>query len=155
MPILIDGHNLIGRMADLSLDDPDDLVRLVERLRRYHARTGKRVMVFFDRGLPGGVSRQLSRHGVKVLFASGVDSADTMILRRLRAYRNPVELTVVSSDQALIAEAEAIGARVVRSEDFIPQLHPAPQDSAPAKPAPSEADVAYWQRMWDDASNHR
>ena len=60
MPLLIDGHNLIGRLPDLRLDDPQDEAKLVARLRVYHARTGKRVTVVFDRGLPGGRSRELS-----------------------------------------------------------------------------------------------
>jgi hypothetical protein len=34
MPFLIDGHNLIGALPDLDLDDPDDEARLVERLQR-------------------------------------------------------------------------------------------------------------------------
>ena len=54
MPILIDGHNLIGRLPDLRLDDPDDEAKLVLRLRAYAARTRKRITVVFDQGLPGG-----------------------------------------------------------------------------------------------------
>ena len=42
MPVLIDGHNLIAKLPGIHLDDPDDEERLVERLRRYQARTGKR-----------------------------------------------------------------------------------------------------------------
>ena len=38
MPFLIDGHNLIGRMPGISLDDPDDEARLVAQLRAFCAR---------------------------------------------------------------------------------------------------------------------
>ena len=56
MPLLIDGHNLIGRgqLPGLRLDDPDDEAKLVTRLRAYCARARKRATVVFDRGLPGG-----------------------------------------------------------------------------------------------------
>ena len=37
MPILIDGHNLIAKLPDLRLDDPDDEAKLVARLRAYYA----------------------------------------------------------------------------------------------------------------------
>ncbi len=47
MPLLIDGHNLIGRLPDLRLDDPDDEAKLVARLRTYCARTRKRITAVF------------------------------------------------------------------------------------------------------------
>ena len=46
MPILIDGHNLIGQMPGLSLEDPHDEEMLVTLLRSYRARTGKEVQEF-------------------------------------------------------------------------------------------------------------
>ena len=36
MLYLIDGHNLIGQMPGLSLDDPHDEAKLVERLKQLH-----------------------------------------------------------------------------------------------------------------------
>ncbi|MGD9375749.1 MAG: NYN domain-containing protein, partial [Anaerolineae bacterium] len=48
MPILIDGHNLVGKLPVLSLQDPDDEQKLIELLRSYQARTGKEVIVVFD-----------------------------------------------------------------------------------------------------------
>ena len=47
MPLLIDGHNLIAKLPSISLDDPHDETQLVELLRRYRARTGKRIQVIF------------------------------------------------------------------------------------------------------------
>ena len=51
MAIMIDGHNLIGKIPGLSLDDPDDEEKLLVRLRAYRARTGKRLVVYFDPGI--------------------------------------------------------------------------------------------------------
>jgi predicted RNA-binding protein with PIN domain len=134
MPLLIDGHNLIGRLPDIRLDDPDDEAKLVARLRTYSARTGKRMTVVFDHGLPGGHSRQLSGGGVKVVFAAAGRSADGILRERIRRARDPRGLTVVTSDREVQVAAEARGVRVVRSDEFAAQL------SAP-QTAPAEEDV--------------
>ncbi|MBU0704895.1 MAG: NYN domain-containing protein [Chloroflexi bacterium] len=124
MPLLIDGHNLIGRgqLPGLRLDDPDDEAKLVARLRTYCARTRKRVTVVFDHGLPGGRSRELSGGGVEVVFASAGRTADGILRERVRRARDPRGLTVVTSDNEVIAAAQAGGARVIRSEEFAAQL---------------------------------
>ena len=48
MQWLIDGHNLIGQMPNLRLDDPDDEAKLLQYLRNFRARTGHRITVVFD-----------------------------------------------------------------------------------------------------------
>jgi len=58
MEWLIDGHNVIGQMPDIGLDDPDDEQKLLWRLRRYRARTGRRIVVVFD---PGGAYHPAAR----------------------------------------------------------------------------------------------
>jgi len=125
MPVLVDGHNLIGRLPDVSLEDPDDEARLVARLQAYAGRTGKRVTVVFDRGMPGGRSEDLSRRRVEVVFAPTGRNADRVLRERIRRSRDPRGLTVVTSDREVIATARHRGARVIRAEDFIRELEPA------------------------------
>lgn len=122
MPLLIDGHNLIAKLPDLHLDDPDDEVQLVERLRRYQAHTSKRLTVFFDAGLPGGPDWDLSTSKVRVIFASAGGSADKLIMRRVRRSRDSKGLIVVTSDEKIIAAVERNGARAVHSESFAAEL---------------------------------
>ncbi len=105
MPYLIDGHNLIGQMPGLSLDDPHDEAKLVERLKGFMARTGKRCTVIFDGGLPGGYSRDLSTFSVQAVFAHSGTTADAIILERIRSARDPGELVVVSADQQIVEAA--------------------------------------------------
>jgi predicted RNA-binding protein with PIN domain len=136
MPFLIDGHNLIGRMSDLRLDDPEDEAKLAARLRAYFVRVGKRATVVFDRGLPGGRSRELSRGGVEVVFAPTGRTADGILRERIRRARDPRGLTVVTSDRQVIAAAQARGARVMRAEEFAAQL-----SAAQAAPAEVDQDV--------------
>ena len=150
MPFLIDGHNLIGRLPDINFDDPDDEARLVMRLRSYSARTGKRVTVAFDRGLPGERSA-LSGGGVEVIFASvGYNTADSILRERVRRARDPRGLTVVTSDHEVIAAARARGARVMRSEKFAPQLSvPFPADDGKKDVHLSAKEVEEWLDIFE------
>jgi predicted RNA-binding protein with PIN domain len=129
MPLLIDGHNLIGRLPDLRLDDPDDEAKLVARLRAYCVHTGKRATVVFDRGLPGGRSRELSDGRLEVVFAAAGHIADGILRERIHRARDPRGLVVVTSDRQVVAAAQARGARVMRSEEFAARLSaPRPVD---------------------------
>jgi len=148
MPLLIDGHNLIGRLPDLRLDDPDDEAKLVMRLRTYSARTRKRVTVVFDRGLPGGRSRELSGAGVEVVFAATGHTADGILRERIRRARDPRGLTVVTSDREVIAAAQARGARVMRSEEFSPRLSAPPPDRVEEDVHLSPEEVDEWLRLF-------
>jgi predicted RNA-binding protein with PIN domain len=122
MPFLIDGHNLIGQLAGLRLDDPDDEAKLVAQLRAYCAREGKRATVVFDHGLPGGWSEALSGGGVRVVFTSAGRNADGILRERIREARDPRGLMVVSSDREVIAAAKAKRVRVMQAEVFAARL---------------------------------
>lgn len=153
MPFLIDGHNLIAALPDLRLDDPHDEVWLVLRLRLWAAREGRKAVVVFDRGLPGGRSRELSGSGVEVVFASQVCStADAVIGERLRRLRNPGGWTVVTSDREVQAAARAVGAQVMPSPTFAAQMTPpTPPETAPDKPEElSPAEVAEWLALFPE-----
>lgn len=62
VPLLIDGHNLIGSgaLADISLDDEDDEAKLVARLRVWRSKAKDQMTVVFDHGITGGKSIALS-----------------------------------------------------------------------------------------------
>lgn len=123
MHYLIDGHNLIGQVADISLEDPDDEVALVLRLRRWAAKGRKRqIVVIFDRGLPGGKDRGLSTGNVKVVFASGAQSADALLIGRIQRVKNPGDYTLVSSDQRIRQAAQARRMPLWRAEEFAARM---------------------------------
>jgi predicted RNA-binding protein with PIN domain len=143
MPLLIDGHNLIARLPSISLSDPYDEAKLVERLRGYRARTGKRIVVVFDGGVPAGWSADLSGGGITVVFAAPGRTADRIIIERIRHSRSPHSLVVVSSDHEVTAVAEERGARVVSAESFASALDappPAAEDRADVKLSPAEVE---------------
>ena len=149
MPLLIDGHNLIGsgKLPGISLADEDDELKLVRLLRRYRGRVRKDITVFFDAGLPGGRSRELSGGGVEVIFAHDRGQrADDLIASRLRRATNPRSLTVVTSDRTLADIARARGAQVISSAEFAARLTaPLPSSRRPRQEPPlSPQEVEEW-----------
>jgi predicted RNA-binding protein with PIN domain len=135
MPYLIDGHNLIGQLPDISLADPNDEAQLVQKLAGFAARTRQRCVVVFDRGIPGGTSR-MSTRSVRVVFASPPANADQVIMRRIRNERNPKTWIVVSSDNQVLSEARRRRMQTIRAGDFADLMQrPEPE----AKPGQDEA----------------
>lgn len=153
MHYIIDGHNLIGQMPDLSLDDPDDEAKLVQRLISFTARTKSRCTVIFDRGVPGGKSR-MSTGKVRVIFASQKEDADSIIMRRIFKEKNPRLWTVVSGDHRVLNTAKRGGMAAIKSVDFVAMMRRPP---APPKPdrgtAPdvklTDDEIAEWLALFN------
>jgi predicted RNA-binding protein with PIN domain len=122
VPILIDGHNLIGRMSALSLEDPDDEEKLVRILKSYRARTGKTITVVFDPGIPFSLAGHRREGGIEIVFAPHGSTADAVIARRIAKSRNPRGWLVVTSDLELVDRVSRRGARVQSSDDFASKL---------------------------------
>lgn len=121
MPYLIDGHNLIGQMTTIRLDDPDDEAKLAIYLRSYSARLNKRFHVVFDGGLPAGVS-PLSTSRVKVHFASSESDADNVLKMMIRNTKDGSNWTLVTSDRAIIEQARRKRMHCVNSSTFARRL---------------------------------
>lgn len=101
MAYLIDGHNLIACLPDISLDDPNDEAQLVNRLKGFAAKAGKKFVVVFDHGLPGGQS-SLSTRSVQVVFAAAHHrTADDLIKSRISRTKDAPNWTLVSADREL------------------------------------------------------
>jgi len=151
MPYLIDGHNLIGKMAGISLEDPDDEAKLVHVLRAYFARGAMKATVYFDRGLPGRQDTPTVA-GVTAHFITPPATADAAIGGHLvRLGRQARNWTVVSSDAAVAQAARRSGARVISSEAFARQLAGAfSPASVPEKPEgpTSAAELEDWEKLF-------
>jgi predicted RNA-binding protein with PIN domain len=118
MPLLIDGHNLIGQIPDISLSDPDDEAKLVLLLRRYTtARPGRQAIVIFDHGVYGHPI-QLNGYGITCHFARSPQDADAQIIQRITSTMRPAEWTVVTSDRRVAQIAEKRGVRVISAQRF-------------------------------------
>jgi predicted RNA-binding protein with PIN domain len=159
VPILIDGHNLIGRLSTLSLQDPDDEEKLVRMLISHRARTGKRITVVFDPGGGYALSETRRQGGVEIVFAPQGSDADAVIARRVRHNRDPRSCLVVTSDHELAETVTRLGARVRPAEAFAIELGQASdavqdmtQDALPLEkdtPLTSE-EVEAWLALFEE-----
>jgi predicted RNA-binding protein with PIN domain len=156
VPYLIDGHNLIAQMPDLSLDDPNDEVKLVLRLRQFAGRKRQSITVVFDHGLPGGGSSGLSTGPVKVIFADSHSNADRIIMERIREAKTPTNIKLVTSDGEIRRAGEARRAEVISSQDFVLMLLKPPPGARKKKPPSdkredvrlSKDEVKEWMRVF-------
>jgi predicted RNA-binding protein with PIN domain len=145
MAILIDGHNLIGKMPDLRLDDPVDEEKLMARLRAYRAHSGKHLVVYFDPGITYQSPARRSKGGISIRQAGTGQYADDLIIRDISRHHNPSELTVVTSDHAIQQVARQYGARVVDSSTFAAELsRPPKKDDVSEAPPLSEEEIEEW-----------
>ncbi|HET6446346.1 MAG TPA: NYN domain-containing protein [candidate division Zixibacteria bacterium] len=119
MHYLIDGHNLIAKLAGIHLGDPNDEAELVLLLRRWTAGgKNRKVTVVFDGGLPGGENQILSTSSVKVVFASADRTADDLLITRIHRLGNPAEYTVVTDDRKVVTEGRWMKASLMSSNKF-------------------------------------
>jgi hypothetical protein len=155
MPYLIDGHNLIPKIAGLSLEEMDDEQQLIELLQEYCRLQRKQVEVFFDNAPAGGV-RARNMGLLIARFVRQGSSADYAIRQRLtRLGRSARNWTVVSSDQAVQAEARASQARAMSSEEFAGLLARALDESQHARGKEADASLSpgeldEWLRLFGE-----
>lgn len=170
--LLVDGHNLIGQLEDLSLDDPHDEAKLSMAIRSYCMRSRSKATVIFDNGLPGGVSKQLSNSSVTVIFAPPGVQADSLLMRRARDFlKAPEPLLMVTSDRRILRLAFAYGIETLSSAEFAILIGFRPveaePESQPAKlipgqepritfvyekdpdPVVSPQEIAYWLPIFE------
>jgi len=160
MRYLIDGHNLIGQLPDLSLADEHDEAQLVLLLKQFAAGRKAHITVIFDHGIPGGRSN-LSGGTVEVVFAGSHTNADRILRERIGSEKQPGQVTVVSSDHEVIAAARARKITVARSSEFAVQLTMAAPRPARRKGPPaderrlSEAEVDEWMHLFGQNDDER
>lgn len=127
---LVDGNNVMGSRPDgWWRDRPAAMGRLVEEIAAFAQRTGDEVTVVFD-----GRPHALGDPGpVELAFASraGRDAADDDIAARAQGDRDPVSLTVATSDAALATRVRAAGAAVEGAGAFVRRLGRAGMDAPP------------------------
>jgi predicted RNA-binding protein with PIN domain len=118
MPYMIDGHNLIGALPDISLNDPDDETILISLLSRYFYRVQKQAVIYFDQRSP--VSDQpRPRPKLSVVFIAKPRTADQAIQAHLkRLGKEAANWTVVSSDREVQEAAKLARANILSSQEF-------------------------------------
>lgn len=149
MPYLVDGNNLMGRAAARGLGGPTDRRGVVAALAALAAGRGGRFTVVFDGAPDAHFAGDVALGPVRVEFAAP-RSADDRILARVRAARNPRDLTVVTDDRALAAAARGLGARIAGVDAFLDRLASGGRSAGGGSSAGGQGDagpvdVAFWE----------
>ena len=154
---IIDGYNVIGAAGGfgLALSLPDKEVRLLRLLSSFRSRRGSRqpMLVVFD-GQYGKLAsgpRRYSHLGIQVEWSLG-ETADAVIVRKVRSAARAREIEVVTADEQVLRAIASSGAKGVRSQEFLADISRAfPDEPDAEKPgAPSPAEVAEWLERFGD-----
>lgn len=152
MPYLIDGHNLIGKLPNISLREIDDENQLIEILQDFCHQHKKSVEVYFDNA-PAGTPRARQFGSVTAFFVRSGKSADQAIMERLQSLKKEARnWIVVSSDRQVQKAARASQASVMTSETFIaqfiyPKSKPQPSQEKPDQPL-NKSEIEDWLNMF-------
>ncbi|WP_322506895.1 NYN domain-containing protein [Anaerolinea sp.] len=145
MIYLIDGHNLIPHLPGLNLAQIEDENRLIALLQDFARQSRCTVEVFFDKAPPGRAGKRRAGNITAHWIEEGktADSAIIAVLQRLG--KRAVEVTVVTSDRQILAEARNRRAKTLSSAEFARQLlsarTPTASPSAEKPDKPSENEV--------------
>jgi uncharacterized protein len=157
MPLLIDGHNLIGQSRDLKLSDPDDETKLLHRLVRYAAKTDRKIHVIFDPNphddTPSLWDSTVDHGKVTAQWAPRGKKADDVIRALVGEAQDRRGLIVVTSDGAVASFVRACGVRVQSSVEFSKDVFHTlgEKPAADAKPAGStRSEIDEWLSVFKE-----
>lgn len=153
MEFLVDGHNLIPKIPGLSLNDPEDEMKLIDILVEYSRLSRRKIILFFDKRAVGHPF-ETKIGTIRVFHADARSTADETIIRYVQKYAaKRANFTVISSDRHIQVQVKGLGADALASEEFAKQVvgalrNPAKKRSAYPKArleAPlSEAEISDW-----------
>jgi predicted RNA-binding protein with PIN domain len=156
---IIDGYNVIGAAGGLglALSQPDKEERLLRLLSTFRSRRRSRqaMLVVFDgsHGRLAAGPRRYSRLGIGVEWTLG-ETADTVIVRKVRSAARAREIEVVTSDQSVLRAIAGWGATGTRAPAFLADVARALED-APAAEKPEAAspdEIAEWLERFGEVS---
>ena len=152
MQYIIDGHNLIPRIAGLSLSDPEDENKLIDMLTPFLRAKKSRAMVFFDHASTGQAG-QRNFGLVKAFFVPQGQIADNAIADYLHQLGGSARnYTVVSSDRMVQAAVHAHHATSLQSQEFAAQLERFYEEAPPSdasEPTLSALEIAQWEELFN------
>lgn len=145
MPYWFDGNNLIGQSTEVSRKDRNTRKAFLSTLSAYQKSGGGRFLVYFDGDDPADSSPP---PGISVRY-SAPESADIVMLRRLREIQRPSEVIVITNDNELAMRCRHAGANALLWHQYISKMQSRPATAAPIRNSPQEqVDVEDWMRYF-------
>ena len=156
MAYLIDGNNLLGRVAPHELRERSGRDGLVVKLLAFQKVTRSRILLVYD----GNPERERTEVPVNpkftILRPGEGQSADDVIEDVVRRLTDRRRFFVVSSDRAVRDFAKASGVVPVTSEEFAAELKAALKERKKQKElekrvdSPSPLEVDLWDEVFKD-----
>jgi len=152
--LLIDGHNLIGKIPGIRLSDADDEMQLVDLLQIYGRVKQRDVTVYFDGAAPGFARKQRSGRVTAIYVVRDIPADDVIMGRLIKAGHQARNMVVVTSDRRIQAQARSVQAQVISSEAFAEELWEAQRSAmdhpSADQPAMSSAELDEWLRLFSE-----
>jgi hypothetical protein len=150
--LVVDGSNLLGRLAGFELNSAASREKLALRLQEYaHAHPRTRVTLYFD----GQQASTTHRGGIEIRYSPRTQPADYFILEylgRLKPEQRP-HARLITADRELADAARALGVTVEAPERFQRQIAGPPR--APADRGLSKSEVAEWEEYFRQRPEER
>lgn len=123
MRYLIDGYNLLFRLAKpiRALEKKRD--RLIEELNHVISEFKLKATIVFDGSLPG-LSHAMRHHfdALEIIYTYQNLSADAYIIEEVNLSSHPEQIIVITSDRDLAQTCKNLGARTQSIETFLSVL---------------------------------
>lgn len=116
MYIIIDGYNLLKRIAPTLEISELQRTALVNLLGRYILKRGHKITIVFDGGSSAGPVKERQK-GVGVIFSGYQSTADDVIIGYVQAHYQK-EIMVVTADREICMAVKEYGAESVDPELF-------------------------------------
>ncbi len=121
---ILDGYNIINSLPQLKAGTlRDSRTKLLRLLEVYHFRKHQaNLAIVFDG--QDNIPDHPQESDFKVMFSKG-ESADDLIEKLARSYKNPKSIIVVTNDQGLAKRIKSLGGSCWGVEKFFIKLLPA------------------------------
>jgi predicted RNA-binding protein with PIN domain len=148
MPYIVDGNNVMAHVFGRTDGRSDARRQLIDALARFVAVNRVKVTVVFDGAPDDSFPDGSTFRSVRILYATRGSDADTRIKDLVRKSTAKRDLTVISSDKAVVSHAAHHGARVLTGQRFGRLLDEA-AIAAPEKPEGRSSDeIDEWLRYF-------
>lgn len=156
MAYLIDGNNLLGRVAPHELRRKSGRDELVAKLLGFQRVTRTRIHLVFDGNLEQTPTAIEVNPKFTIHFPGEGESADDVIKAMIARQTDRRRFFVVSSDRAIRELAKKSGLRPVTSDDFAAELKAAVKERRKQKEmekkveTPSALEIRLWDEVFKD-----